>query len=152
MASTKDSIAEVDVTTLKPGVEFDLGSLVLSEEEIIRFASEYDPLPFHLDSKKAKDSIFGNLIASGPQVFIYIHRREWVPRFGHSVIAGLEIKSWKFLKPTYANSLVTAKVVIKDVEKSENHQSSIITWAYEFKNEAQEILCTLSMRIIHQVA
>lgn len=34
-------------------------------EDIIRFASEYDPQPFHLDDKAAKESIFGGLAASG---------------------------------------------------------------------------------------
>jgi acyl dehydratase len=34
-------------------------------EDIIRFAREYDPQPFHLDDKAAKESIFGGLAASG---------------------------------------------------------------------------------------
>jgi acyl dehydratase len=34
-------------------------------EDIMRFAREYDPQPFHLDDKAAKESIFGGLAASG---------------------------------------------------------------------------------------
>lgn len=34
-------------------------------EDILRFAREYDPQPFHLDDKAAKKSIFGGLAASG---------------------------------------------------------------------------------------
>jgi acyl dehydratase len=34
-------------------------------EDIVRFAREYDPQPFHLDDKTAKESIFGGLAASG---------------------------------------------------------------------------------------
>jgi acyl dehydratase len=34
-------------------------------EDIVRFAREYDPQPFHLDDKAAKESIFGGLAASG---------------------------------------------------------------------------------------
>jgi acyl dehydratase len=33
--------------------------------EIVRFATLYDPQPFHLDEAAAKASIFGGLIASG---------------------------------------------------------------------------------------
>ena len=34
-------------------------------DDIVRFAAEYDPQPFHLDDAAAKKSIFGGLAASG---------------------------------------------------------------------------------------
>lgn len=34
-------------------------------DDIVRFAAEYDPQPFHLDDAAAKNSIFGGLAASG---------------------------------------------------------------------------------------
>jgi acyl dehydratase len=37
----------------------------LSEAEIMDFARQWDPQPFHVDPERAKDSIFGGLIASG---------------------------------------------------------------------------------------
>ena len=43
----------------------DCGSFSLSEAEIIAFAKEYDPQPFHVDPVAAKDGPFGGLIASG---------------------------------------------------------------------------------------
>ena len=47
------------------GMEREFGSKTVSKEEIIRFASEFDPQPFHLDEEAAKDSMFGELVASG---------------------------------------------------------------------------------------
>ena len=47
------------------GQSWDLGTLTLSEAEVIAFAARYDPQPFHLDREAAKDSIFGELVASG---------------------------------------------------------------------------------------
>jgi acyl dehydratase len=44
---------------------FDLGSTTVTEEEIIRFARQFDPQPFHTDPVLARDSIFGGLVASG---------------------------------------------------------------------------------------
>jgi acyl dehydratase len=43
----------------------ELGPVTLGEEEIVEFASRYDPQPFHLDREAAKDSMFGELVASG---------------------------------------------------------------------------------------
>ena len=42
----------------------ELGEHRVSKQEIIRFASEWDPMPFHLDEEAAVDSVFGGLTAS----------------------------------------------------------------------------------------
>ena len=36
----------------------------MTREEIIRFARQYDPQPFHVDEERARESIFGGLVAS----------------------------------------------------------------------------------------
>ena len=42
-----------------------LGSRRVTEDEIVRFARDFDPQPFHIDRAAADASIFGGLIASG---------------------------------------------------------------------------------------
>jgi acyl dehydratase len=49
----------------EPGTVFDLGERTLAKEDIVAFASEYDPQPFHVDEEAARESAFGGLIASG---------------------------------------------------------------------------------------
>ena len=41
------------------------GSTTVTKEEIVEFAEEFDPQPFHLDEAAAEESIFGGLAASG---------------------------------------------------------------------------------------
>jgi acyl dehydratase len=43
----------------------EVGSVTVSEAEIVEFASRFDPQPFHVDPDAAKASPFGGLIASG---------------------------------------------------------------------------------------
>jgi acyl dehydratase len=43
----------------------DCGSRVVTREEIVAFAAEYDPQPMHLDELAARDTPLGGLIASG---------------------------------------------------------------------------------------
>ncbi len=50
-----------------PGLTVDCGTFSVSEEQIIAFAAEYDPQPFHVDPAGAKNGPFGGLIASGWQ-------------------------------------------------------------------------------------
>ncbi len=50
---------------LTPGLKFRSGSQTLDAESIKAFARQYDPQPFHTDPVAAKDSFFGELVASG---------------------------------------------------------------------------------------
>jgi acyl dehydratase len=47
------------------GIKTDLGTYTFTEDDIIKFASRWDPQPFHTDPAAAQDSIFGGLVASG---------------------------------------------------------------------------------------
>jgi acyl dehydratase len=50
---------------LQIGQRFVSGSLIVSEADIIRFAREFDPQPFHLDEAAARQSLFRGLAGSG---------------------------------------------------------------------------------------
>jgi acyl dehydratase len=43
----------------------EFGEYTVTAEEILEFAEQYDPQPFHVDEAAAEDSPFGELIASG---------------------------------------------------------------------------------------
>ena len=47
------------------GQEIDLGSVEVTQEEVLEFARRYDPQPFHTDPDAAADGPFGGLVASG---------------------------------------------------------------------------------------
>jgi acyl dehydratase len=50
---------------VKAGDRFKSATYEVSEEQIVSFAREFDPQPFHLDRAVAKRTIFGELFASG---------------------------------------------------------------------------------------
>ena len=50
---------------LAVGQKFAAGPIEVTAEEIIAFASKFDPQEFHLDPEKAKQSVFGAHVASG---------------------------------------------------------------------------------------
>ena len=47
------------------GRVYKLGSVRVELAEVIEFATRYDPQYFHLDESRAKESIYGGVIASG---------------------------------------------------------------------------------------
>jgi acyl dehydratase len=49
----------------KTGDVVEVGPVTITEEEIVEFATRFDPQPFHIDPVAAAQTPFGGLIASG---------------------------------------------------------------------------------------
>lgn len=60
-----DSMAFRHFEDFSVGEEINLGTYDLSRDEIVEFASTYDPQPFHLDEEAAERSMLGTFCASG---------------------------------------------------------------------------------------
>jgi acyl dehydratase len=54
---------------LEIGTRSAAGPYLVSRDEIIQFAKEYDPVPRHIDEDAAARSIFGGLTASSAHTF-----------------------------------------------------------------------------------
>lgn len=48
-----------------PGQTFTSGTMIVEPEALARFATEFDPQPFHLDARAAEETLFRGLAASG---------------------------------------------------------------------------------------
>jgi acyl dehydratase len=131
---------------------FDLGTIILSEQDIIDFAKRNDPLEFHINKEAALKSIFKGLVSSGPQLINAFHMKSWVHMFGHSVLCGLEINNWKFLKPVYANQPIKGKVTIIYFKPNPEKKHCVVTWRYEFTDEKSEFVQTLEITVMHSMA
>lgn len=133
------------------GKKFDFGTIVLSEQEIIDFAKVFDPLDFHTDVEIAKKSIFKGLIASGPHIFNYVYKKEWIPRFGKTVICGTGISYWKFIKPVYPGQKIHSELTVVSMTPNLLIGGTTITWLLEFKNEEGAMVQVLQMEIMHNL-
>jgi acyl dehydratase len=49
----------------KVGETLEMGSHRFSAQEIVEFGRQFDPQPFHVDPEAARESFYGELIASG---------------------------------------------------------------------------------------
>ena len=115
---------------LVPGETTFLGSYTFEPAEIVRFARAYDPQPFHVDPEAARQSLFGDLCASGwhtaaAWMKLMIghrdrHRREaeraglGAPRLGPSP----GFKNLKWSKPVYAGDTITYSSAITGTRPS----------------------------------
>ena len=104
---------------LEPGQIVELGSRSLSEDEIVAFARDYDPQPFHIDPKAAAETIYGGVIASGWQtacVFMRLFVDGLLSRSAAMGSPGLDELRW--LKPVRANDRLQARVEVLETRPS----------------------------------
>ena len=132
------------------GRKYDFGEMALTEQEIIDFAKAFDPLDFHTDIEAAKKTIFKGLIASGPHIFNYIYQREWIPRFGKTVICGTGVSNWKFIKPVYAGQKIHVHLTLLTMKPDIQTGGTSISWLFEFKNARGEMVQLLEMEVMHK--
>jgi acyl dehydratase len=64
-ANGDDGNRRLHLDDLHVGQRFVSVANALDEKQVIAFASQFDPQPFHLDDEAAKATLFGGLAASG---------------------------------------------------------------------------------------
>ncbi|MSQ51347.1 MAG: MaoC family dehydratase [Betaproteobacteria bacterium] len=104
-----------------PGTLIECGSRVVSKDEIIRFAREYDPQLFHLDEAAAAKTHFGGLVASGWHSGS-IAMRMVVDTVMHdsSCMGSPGIERLRWLKPLRADTCVTVKFRVLEADLSKS--------------------------------
>ncbi len=87
----------------QPGEVRTYGDRLVTAEEIIEFARQYDPQPFHVDAEAARRSQIGELIASGWHTGVILMRMncdEFLLRTAGEGSPGCEEVSWvKAVRP-----------------------------------------------------
>lgn len=78
----------------------DLGEIVLSEEEIITFARQWDPQSFHTNDSGSSEHYFGGLVASGAHTLAAFQRLAVLgAHHSWAVMAGKALRDVLFLHP-----------------------------------------------------
>ncbi|ETI68824.1 MaoC family dehydratase [Neobacillus vireti] len=116
------------------GKIFETSSYKVSKEEIVTFATQFDPQYMHIDEEKAKQSRFKGIIASGLHT-LSISFKLWAESevFGDDVIAGTAMNNLKFTKPVYPGD--TLHVVVEIIKKEERKRTGEITWLLSSYNQ-----------------
>ncbi len=109
-----------------PDEKVTTGTMLFTPDDIIRFAKQFDPQPFHVDAEAAKNYVFGALCASGWHTcagWMKTFLEHWAeestrltsegqvpPKLGPS--PGFQKLQW--LRPVYAGDRITYSVTLVD--------------------------------------
>lgn len=130
--------------------EFETESYKVSKKEILEFAQKYDPQPFHMSEELAKESLFGELIASGwhtASIFMKLSVDSWLGKVASMGSPGVDELRWK--RPVKADD--TLKVKSRVIEKKTFRKGiGIITHTAEVLNQDNKIVMTIKGKAMIQ--
>jgi acyl dehydratase len=90
----------------------------VSKEEIVRFAAEFDPQPFHVDEEAARKSVFGGLIASSLHT-LSACTRAVVEAQGHvAILSGIGMDEVRMFNPVRPGDVLSVDARWIDLKKS----------------------------------
>jgi acyl dehydratase len=127
------------------GDTFDLGSQTVTEDDIIAFARQFDPQPFHIDSELAKDSIFEGLVASGWHTTAIFMRLLVDGLLNETISMGSPgVQEVRWLRPVRPDDVLRAYFTVLECISSKSRTNlGIIRSNCEVINQAQELVMSL---------
>jgi acyl dehydratase len=128
-----------------PGQRFEMGAHTFTEEEIIAFARQFDPQPFHIDREAAKKSFFGGLIASGWHTCSIAMRLSVDTYVSKTVSLGSPgLDNIRWLKPVRAGDTIRyARVVLESRPSASRSDVGLVKGRWEATNQAGELVMTM---------
>ncbi len=101
---------------VQPGETYSADSITIDRRDILDFAADFDPQPYHLDPEAAENSIFGGLCASGWHVTAVMMRlltdtftAKHIDLLGSNGVSNLR---WR--KPVFADDTLASVITVKD--------------------------------------
>lgn len=126
---------------LAEGMTWSSPGATLTESQIIDFALQFDPQPFHIDREAATNqSIFGGLIASGFHTLSLAFRlfmQTGVLRAASLGGPGMEDVKW--LRPVRAGDTIRTITTVHRLSPSRSKPDrGAVVWAFDVQNQAGE--------------
>ena len=122
-----------------------IASRTVTHDEIVHFAGQFDPQPFHVDDAAAEASIFGSVIASGWHTCSMMMRLVVDAVLGGSSSLGSPgVDKVRWILPVRPGDTLTVTYVTTAVKGSSSRPDRGVVWsAWEARNQKDELVCVI---------
>jgi acyl dehydratase len=137
----------------KPEMQIECGSHLVTEEEILSFATKYDPQWFHVDVTQAQAGRWNGLIASGWMTCCIamdlVVRRvlEGSESFGSP---GVEELRWE--NPVRPGDTLRVSVTVLESRVSSSGRNGIVRWRWDVHTQHGQRVLTLIATSLFDIA
>ena len=119
----------------------------VSAEAIKSYATQWDPMPYHLDEEQAKQTVVGQLFA--PSMLTLSISTKLTHDTGYyeiSTVAGLGIDKVRMLKPVLVEDQLRVKVTIVSMRESKSKPGlGVITTRHTVINQRGEVVLSYAL-------
>jgi acyl dehydratase len=123
-----------------PGQVTDLGSRLVTRDEIVAFAAEYDPQPMHLDEEGARGGLFGGLVASGWHSCCILMRMLTDSLLNETSFMGAPgVEEVKWLAPVRPGDRIAARATVLETRASRSRPDmGFVKFRFELVDAADQ--------------
>ena len=102
------------------GEKLDCNNIIFSRKDIINFAKQFDPQPFHTNEDAAEKSIFGGLIASSLHTLAACTRVVVKAQGNLSILSGVGMHEVKMFNPVRPGDVLHVDARWCELKRSKN--------------------------------
>ena len=128
-----------------PGQVIAVGTVAVSEDDIIAFARQYDPQPMHIDPGAATNTIYGGLIASGwhtVSLFMRLLVENLVAKTVSLGSPGVDELRWPL--PVRPKDRLSGQMEVLETRASSSRPTmGIVRWRGEVRNQQGQLVMSL---------
>lgn len=136
---------------LTVGTAFVTAEHIVRAEEIVAFARQFDPQPFHVDARAAAESGFGGLVASGWHTASLTMRLLVDCILGRSMTLGSPgVDNLRWLLPVRPGDTLSARITVADVRPSQSKPDrGIVRTLIETTNQRGETVLRMEALVLY---
>ena len=141
---TEGEVRQLAFEDLVPGWRRTFPPRTIGREEIVRFAREWDPQPFHLDEEASRRTHFGGLVASGWHTACVAMRMVVDGLFAHSSSMGSPgLDELRWVRPVRPDDPLTLTIEVLEARPSRSRPDrGSVKFGYVMDNGAGETVFT----------
>ena len=128
------------------------GRYAVTKEEIVEYARQFDPQPFHVDEEAARQSMFGGLVASGWHTGAMLMRmvcEHAIP--GSATTGALGFDDLKWLKPVRPGDVLAVETRVKEkIASRSRHDLGTVKIESRVLNQHGEAVMTLTSLVLYR--
>ncbi|MCZ7563227.1 MAG: MaoC family dehydratase [Burkholderiales bacterium] len=129
-----------------PGHAIEIQGPTLTREEIVAFASKYDPQPFHVDEASARESMYHGIIASGWHTVALCMRMNCDAYLLDSASVGSSgIDQLRWLKPVRPGDRLALRMTVLETKASRSRpELGVVRHRWDVFNQNQELVMEMT--------